>query len=542
MNSFSKTVDRMLRGPSASRMLVRLGIDPVRFWLLMDLFGTLSERRELMSQLGKDAVTLRSASWAYYILSAFMALMFLFAGIAPGAYYTIFLAMTTFLLCAMLVSETSSSLVNPVEALVLAHHPINGATFTAAKLTHLLRIIFYLVPGIALIPAFAGLLLKQCVWYYPIAFLAGAYGLALVVALACCAIFGWLIRLLPPARLRAAGMTAEMLPWLIFLGLQGVQTLHLKIRLPRVLAVAPEVRIWLGVALALAAIVAGVFGIRALSVDYLVRVAAMVQSGSSQKFVARRSRIADLVARLAGGPPARAGFEFLSRMMLRDWFFRRSLLGLIPLLFMTAGAAFEGARISPFSGRFSMMHVLPHAYGVFFYAISGIIIFGNDHRGAWIFLLAPARAYGGLARGMFARLLLFILVPQILLAPVLAWFWGVQDAALFSLFAAAIASVYLSLEIRLIEGMPFCRHPESNQNFFTLPVMIIGGLIMGIAVGVQHFLLFRSAIAVAAVTLLAAAAAWFITPVSLETFETNIRYHLGILSTESKGIYTEVEM
>jgi hypothetical protein len=29
----------------------------------------------------------------------------------------------------------------------LAHQPIEGATYTAAKLTHLLRILLHLVPG-----------------------------------------------------------------------------------------------------------------------------------------------------------------------------------------------------------------------------------------------------------------------------------------------------------------------------------------------------------------------------------------------------------
>ena len=57
----------------------------------------------------------------------------------------------------MLLSETANSLVNPVEGLVLAHYPINGATYTAAKLTHLLRILSYTVPALNLLPALAGL-------------------------------------------------------------------------------------------------------------------------------------------------------------------------------------------------------------------------------------------------------------------------------------------------------------------------------------------------------------------------------------------------
>ncbi len=50
---------------------------------------------------------------------------------------------------------------NPVEAHVLAHQPINGATYVAAKLTHLVRILLYLVPAMNAIPAFGGLLLEK---------------------------------------------------------------------------------------------------------------------------------------------------------------------------------------------------------------------------------------------------------------------------------------------------------------------------------------------------------------------------------------------
>jgi hypothetical protein len=36
--------------------------------------------------------------------------------------------------------------------------------------------------------------------------------------------------------------------------------------------------------------------------------------------------------------------------------------------------------------------------------------------------------------------------------------------------------------------------------------------------------------------------AWFLTISALETFEIAIRFRLGLLSTESKGIYTEVDV
>src|ERR1035441_3664364 len=86
------------------------------------------------------------ASWLYYILSGFMTFVFIMTGMRPATYLVVFLALSGFLLFTTLLSETSNSLVNPIEGMVLAHQPINGATYTAAKLTHLLRILIHIVP------------------------------------------------------------------------------------------------------------------------------------------------------------------------------------------------------------------------------------------------------------------------------------------------------------------------------------------------------------------------------------------------------------
>ena len=70
MNAIWRAIDRFLRGSAAvNAILRRLGIDAVHYWLLMDLFGKLSERRELFSQLGRDSMSLQRASWFFYFLS-----------------------------------------------------------------------------------------------------------------------------------------------------------------------------------------------------------------------------------------------------------------------------------------------------------------------------------------------------------------------------------------------------------------------------------------------------------------------------------------
>jgi hypothetical protein len=523
---------KYLRGPYTSRLLQAFGIDPVRYWLLIDLFGALSERRELFSQLGRDGMTLQKASWGYYIMSGLLSIVLVIAGMQLNTYATFFLGFSVFLLTAVLLSETSSSLVNPVEALVLSHQPINGATYTAAKLTHLLRMLLHLVPGLSLIPALAGLFLKGCPWYFPPLFVAAEFALGLLVALSSCAVFGWLIRLLPPARLKAVGMTAEALPWLGWMFFQFRRDVFAHIRVPAWTRDAVFGLVVLGVILA-------VFGLRSLSSDYLVRVAAIAH-GRSRAGRRGRSWFGGLVAAMGGGPAARGGYEYVSRMMRRDWQFRRQLLAFAPMTVMMLGGAVRSVKLSPFARGFTAMHMFPHAFGVAFFVICSTIFYGNDHRGAWLFLLAPAGAFRGVARGVYSAFFMLIAAPHAILLPFLIWYWGLADALLFSAYSVAVAATYLAFELRLIEGMPFSRQPEATQNFMALPLMMAGGFVMAIAVGLQYFLIFHSRAAVLASSAVLCAAAYYLTPLSVESLETSIRFHLGILSAETKAIYHEV--
>jgi hypothetical protein len=227
-------------------------------------------------------------------------------------------------------------------------------------------------------------------------------------------------------------------------------------------------------------------------------------------------------------------------MMTRDWQFRRQMITLIPIATMLFMAAAQGIRISPFSGKFTAVHFLPHTLGFAFFMICGAIPFGTGYKGAWLFLLAPAGAFRGVARGVYARLLALVLGPHLMLLPLLAWYWGIPDAILFLAYSAVASSVYLALELRLIEGMPFTRQPQIAGNPYILLILMAGGLLMAIAVALQYLLIFRSPTVVIAVTAALTVASWMLARSSLDTMEIAIRFHLGMVSNESKGIYTEV--
>ena len=73
MNAFLEAVQRYLRGPAVSRVLRRFGIDPHRYWLLVDLFGELTDRREMLGHLGRDGIGLKMIAGIYGLFTAVLA-------------------------------------------------------------------------------------------------------------------------------------------------------------------------------------------------------------------------------------------------------------------------------------------------------------------------------------------------------------------------------------------------------------------------------------------------------------------------------------
>jgi hypothetical protein len=544
MNAIQEAMKRLLRGPQASRFLGSLGIDARRYWLLMDLFDQLSERGEMLDQLGRNGVALWRVAWAYAGISILFAIFLVIARLALATYFFVFLTLTAFFLLVILLSETGNSLVNPAEGLVLAHQPINGATYMAAKLTHLARIVLYLAVGLNVVPALAGLMLKESGWSYPFLHLLAALAVGFIAALLCCALYGWLIRLVPARRLKTAGQLAGMIPFLVaVLGRTTVDLLahfHVFQWLPA--QAAPR---WaLGLTVGFAAAVIVTLGIRSLSADYLIRVSSILHGPSSDRVGARKSWIGEIVAQLFGGQPARAGCVFVSRMMRRDFQFRRQMAyNALPGLVLLMPLLASGWRTDPLSGRFTVIHLIPHVFGFVLFFVCSFLPYGNDFKGAWAFLLAPAEAFGRFAQGVYAALWLqMIAIPHVVMLLLFAWPWGIWHAGLFVAYSLVISSVYLAAELRLIDGMPFSRSVDPTVVADLSPLMIFGGVTIAIAIGVQYFLVFRAPAIVAAVTVGAGVTAYLLGRGSVVALADSIRYSLGLLSVESGTLYKEINI
>ncbi len=524
-----------------SPILARFGVNPKHYWLLMDLFRMVSERREVLGQLGQDTGALKAVAWVYCGLSALMAVFMVMAQVNPLMYMAIFVGYSGFMLFTVIMVETGNSLVNPAEGLVLAHQPVTGATYTAAKLSHLLRIVFYLTLGLNLAPALMALLLDKVSWLYPLQHLGAAFVVGLLDALLCCAFYGWLLRFVPAHRAKAVAQYADALPWILIMGMQNFRLLLAK-QLPKLpLPANANALLALKVCAFVAAVAIIVFGLRSLSADYLVKVASIAHGGSSRKASVRPSLLGKLVTRWFGGPPGLAGFEYTRRMMVRDWQFRKMLLGLLPTLMMSFVLLWRDWRKSPFDTEFSGVHLVPHAVGFLLFMICVALPYGGGFKCNWVFLIAPSPVFNRFARGVWALLWLrAVLIPHLFLVAVWCWTWGPQQGGLFVAFSLALSTLYLGLVLRLVDGVPFGKQSDSRRGAQLLPLMIAGGFGIAAAVALQHFVLFRWPVVVLATTPFIAFVAWGLTKSSLAAVADAIRFALGLESQEVGSGYIEL--
>ncbi len=549
---------RCFRGRTFTRLLEGCGIEPRRYWLLVDLFQTLGNRGEV-ARMGNQDYSLRFLVILWFFLGSLISLFMAFTGTAPQWYLLVFLGLTVFNLIILLIPEAAENLVNPVEGMILAHQPVNGATWSAAKLTHLVKVVVYVVAGVNGVPALVGLFLPHgegTGWLvYPLAHLLIALGVGMVVALLCCSLFGWLIRFFPVRRLKAAAGLVQVVPMVFAFGFQVVIRLWRDLvdwvgsveLFRRWLAVADavpgELPVLLGVAGGALVLVGVIQGLRALSVDHLIRVSGLMHSGSRvRRFKRKRSGVSPWVARFAGGQAGRAGFEYLRCLMLRDWQFLRNAAALLPMpiLFVIFVLA-SGALTSPFGPGFALIHLLPHILGLAMVLASQFLVYGNDFKAIAWFFTAPDSSFRPFAAGIHAALWLLLAgVPNLLSLPVLAWFWPMRDALLFVAFSAAVASLYLGVGLRLIKGMPFSKKAEPTASAVGLGFMLVFFMAAGIAVGIQY-LLFRSTVAVVLVTVIVGAGARFLTRAVLDDYAARIRLQLREAASGSMLLYREVE-
>jgi hypothetical protein len=542
------------------RVLERLGIDPRQYRLLLDLFDSLSERYEILGSMNTVGL------WVLAVLSALLsALLSLYALAHPPVRNYVFvpLMFTMYQLLIIVAGDAANSLLNPQEASVLAHQPIGGLTYAAAKASHLLTLVVMIVVSLNALPAAAGLLLSDTRWFFPFTHLFAALLAGCFVAFLVCGTYGWLFRFVAPERLKTVALGMQVLLFAIIPAVSGVigaaHSASKKVPLgPAQWAwfppnwfiatallghSAPGYSAWQAAGTIAATGVFIFLGLRCFSCDYLAR-ATMIAQGRSFS-AGRRKRqgwLARLVRRVAGSTAGGGAYAFTAAMIRRDWNLRRQALPMVVGAGLMIAPLLAQIRVSPFApGKFSPIHALPHLLA-FMLLLPVVLLSQTDQpQGAWVFLVLPFLHGRPFARGVYLSLWLpAVGMPHlVLLAPAIL-FWGWTDASLFVTFSAALASLYLSVELFLMEGLPFANPIRLSAQAALLPIMLMGGACAAV-LGFLQWLLFRSHVTAAFATLAVVLAAALVTRLSLSHLVSEFRTNLLSLAQAPSRIFKSVD-
>jgi len=284
------------------------------------------------------------------------------------------------------------------------------------------------------------------------------------------------------------------------------------------------------------------FGIQSLSEGYLTRVHSLLRSSPSRRGI-RAGWLGAAVRKITGRPSGRAAFAFVYSMGKTDWQFRRSVYPALVqfTVLILIGFVRAGLGDSPFKhGSPTAAHFIPHVGGIVGLIVCFAIKYSNQHKAAWVFLTFPLEGIQSFVRGIFWAVWLMVSAFPVLLLPFFGWRWGVGDGALFAAYSLALGSLYLSLELFFIDGLPFANPPEAMKGSMTAPLIIAAGIGALIIVGLQWLFIFQNRLVVVAALLVFAGAAYVITQVSLRYLETNIKHNLHIIATGRSAMFKEV--
>lgn len=547
------------------------GVDRVQYGILLRLFRTLSDRRELTGQLGMDRKAMGTMQFWYLLFGGLLSLVALDGRIPGVAFLAIILGATVFMLVPMLVSEAANAFMNPAEAFVLAHQPIRGRTFIAAKATYILLTTLRAVLSLNMLPALAGLMLRDTGLFYPVTHLLSVSLAGLFTALMMCGMFGILFRFVPISRLRNAARWMQLVLAVIFpLMIRLGRYMPIRSMLPAGFKFNIHDAIWsafppmwfialglagqpgrpaLSLAFALPVMVVSVafiaYGARSLSQDYMTSVVMMMRGERTRRRISStRDWLGEMVRRLTGRPSGRAAYSFVSKMAVRDWQFRRFVLqGTVPFVFILFQAIRNGKIAgSPFAKGFAVAHVMPHALGFILMTICAVLPYSDQYRGSWIFLTVPMSGIQSFVRGVYWSLWLpFAAVPHLFILAFGIWFWGPVDALLFTAYSLALTSLYLGATLRLVNGLPFGSAPKARRGAASLPLMLAAFAIAGTLVALQYFFFFRHIPVVIVVTLMAGAIAVLLSKDTLRGVEKNVMHNLNMLAAGRNQMFKELE-
>ncbi len=492
--------ERLARKERVQRLLRRMGLDPRQFVIFLELFRTLSAREEFMGSVGVNRLNIIYLSYWTALMGVYV-LAFLMLGnaVPPAPFYLLFNLSLTFALTFLLfVREAANSLFSPVEASMLAHTPIHGPTYAAAKIVHIIIAVLYPVLGLNLYPALIGFIAAPGArWFWFVSHLSSAFLIGLWTAFIICAFYGFVRRLVPADLLKSVSTWIQVISMSAFVAIPA----FFKSFMADLFAARFENSQWTWLPVTwfveigrmgcqgtvwrlgsqggwsiLASIFIIWFGLRSFTGTYLSEAAstAVRQSRRNNKRGVLYRCLTSSAGAIIGAAAGLGAFCFISQMIRRDKLLWRALLiqtWLVLLVTVLAIVALARFGLDPAS------HILPHLLGLMVWAVCINLQTTAFNSASWIYLTAPLGSVRALARGVFGALWVSLVVlPHACLLLFISIFVNWKEAVLVTGFNLIVVSLYLAVAIRMISGLPFSSTANESRNMVNSIYIQICGL------------------------------------------------------------------
>jgi hypothetical protein len=489
-----------------ARLLTLLGVDPIQWRMLVqtalrvDLRTTGAMSMSRMSGRSSGKASLRSFVFTLGIIGLILGMIVL---VASDLFFSLslFFSFLLFSVGSSLLLEYQAIVLSPDDYRQLGYQPITSRTFFAARLTSVLVYVWLMTLAIGAFPFIASAFTQHGGPIVTLALILAALLASTTAALFVIGVYGWLLTLLPAARLKHALTYLQLaatflvyssyflLPRMIgqdalqhftmpragwVLGIPGTWYASLVHAATGADALSPIQLALAGLPILLAIGAAFMAGGR-LSLDYADRLADLMSDSASDAATARTPVRAGRVFR---DGERRAVALLVKGLFRHDMKFRLGVLGIVPLtiIYLLGGFGSHGGVTDPFlsSSRRGEPQLVYYAVLFFPTMLRQVMSRSDGYRAAWIFFATPADTPRLVLAVKDFVLAYFVLPYLAFLGLLLAWwFTRIDHLVILLVTLALLCHLVLLVQLLLNPELPFSQ-PETKGGRSQVMILAIG--------------------------------------------------------------------
>ena len=492
------------------KLCALLRIDEVQFRALLRIHLLLDFRS---SRIGGSS----SRKQSFVLNLIFYVIIGLFVGLSGLRLFDLFgfafltLTVSMVLTAMAIIIEFNEIIINPEDAEILGHRPIDTRTYFWVKMANLLFYVTSFGLAINLSPAFIGLAFPEASGLFPLLYLIVSWLANVATAFGMILLYSVLVRWLNYERLKdILAYVQVVFTFIVFVGYQFLMRLIPEMHKTQLNGVwyffvpsawyaealilpfdSQMLRLWFLAALALISFVGlAYFASRNLSLGYAELIYKLSQSArireTGREEASKSFRGFSLRRWLLRNPVERVGYELVSRYIRRNRNMRMRVFPAFAMPLAVMGMfILDGELTDPFIAP-NTATLMSMFFLIYIAVIFNQIITTSDHwQASWIFRAAPVPDYSRLYWGGLKVLLVKYMLPYFVLI------WGVLSSQMSVRHAFYLAvlnyAIYLAYSAGLavfVKDLPLSKKFERGRTnlgflvtFVLFPLLlIIGGV------------------------------------------------------------------